>query len=60
MTPPTTPPQCEFGSPTSSNAGFGGSKSSGGTWKKMRSSFTFKKKSGSLREEEAEQHGSYL
>jgi hypothetical protein len=61
MTPPTTPPQCDFGSPTSSN-GFGGSKGGGGggTWKKMRSSFTFKKKSGSLREEETDQNGSYL
>ncbi|KIW05315.1 uncharacterized protein PV09_03839 [Verruconis gallopava] len=60
MTPPTTPPQCDFGSPTSSG-GFGGSKG-GGTWKKMRSSFTFKKRSGNLREEEPEhpQNGSYL
>jgi hypothetical protein len=60
MTPPTTPPQCDFGSPTSSS-GFVGSRSSGGAWKKMRSSFTFKKKSGSLREEETDQNGnSYL
>ena len=59
MTPPTTPPQCDFGSPNSSSS-YGNSRSSGGTWKKMRSSFTFKKKSGSLREEETEQNGSYL
>jgi hypothetical protein len=62
MTPPTTPPQCDFGSPSSSASGYAaGSRSSGGTWKKVRSSFTFKKKSGSLREEEMDhQNGSYL
>ncbi|QDS76631.1 hypothetical protein FKW77_007935 [Venturia effusa] len=56
MTPPTTPPQCEFGSPASVGTpnGFGPRKDSGSAWKKMRSSFGFRKKSGSLREEEME------
>ncbi|TLD22655.1 regulator of G protein signaling [Venturia nashicola] len=56
MTPPTTPPQCDYGSPSSvgTSNGFGSRKDSGSTWKKMRSSFGFRKKSGSLREEEME------
>lgn len=56
MTPPNTPPQCDYGSPASVGTpnGFGPRKDSGSTWKKMRSSFGFRKKSGSLREEEME------
>lgn len=56
MTPPTTPPQCDYGSPASVGTphGFGPRKDSGSAWKKMRSSFGFRKKSGSLREEEME------
>lgn len=54
MTPPTTPPQCDYGSPASvgTSNGLGPRKDSGSAWKKMRSSFGFRKKSGSLREEE--------
>jgi hypothetical protein len=56
MTPPTTPPQCDYGSPASVGTpnGFGPRKDTGSAWKKMRSSFGFRKKSGGLREEEME------
>jgi hypothetical protein len=53
MTPPTTPPQCDYGSPASVG-NFGPRKDTGSAWKKMRSSFGFRKKSGGLREEEME------
>ncbi|KAE9962106.1 hypothetical protein BLS_000818 [Venturia inaequalis] len=56
MTPPTAPPQCDYGSPASvgTHNGFGPRKESGSAWQKMRSSFGFRKRSGSLREEEME------
>jgi hypothetical protein len=63
MTPPTTPPQCDYPSPHGGSplsAGMAGSygsrnKSENGAWKKVRSSFGFRKKSGTLREEEVDQ-----
>jgi len=56
MTPPTTPPQCDYASPVSAGGlnNFGPRRDGGSTWKKMRSSFGFRKKSGNLREEEME------
>jgi hypothetical protein len=63
MTPPTTPPQCDnppnshSGSPMSMSVqapGFTSRKTENGAWKKVRSSFGFRKKSGSLREEEVD------
>ncbi|KAF2420582.1 regulator of G protein signaling superfamily [Tothia fuscella] len=68
MTPPTTPPQCDYQSPHASSplnmsltANYGArSKSEIGAWKKVRSSFGFRKKSGSLREEEVDQATGHL
>jgi hypothetical protein len=61
MTPPTTPPQCDYPSiphsysPLSMSvqaSGLATRKTENGAWKKVRSSFGFRKKSGGLREEE--------
>jgi hypothetical protein len=65
MTPPTTPPQCDYtplshnGSPMSTSLPYGVRKENG-AWKKVRSSFGFRKKSGGLREEEVDHAGNFI